>query len=653
MAALAGLYAIAIGFTLALTSGHTDLEWIADWCALPSQFAALTLGICLLWPRATPIARDGAAWVWVLAFTALSPAATYIWNTSSRTSGREVLSGPDLVYLADYWLLTIAFAIWFVRAGGSFRARRTWLDGFTMAAVLLVALWSFFLGPAEATGTSQGITFAATFGYSVTIVCMMSMAALLCLQMPAFRHSVPILLVIGAGVIDVAWEIMWMASWLTDRDYVGPFYNFGDVLCFTGICTSIAITQSESDRPPAPADPARRLDSFLPVLAVLMAIALVAGFVATTRAVEAWILVSLAALCALLLLTRERSARAEVRALNGQLARRQADARLTELVRCSADLILVVDVDGLITFASPATAELLGIAPEALNKTPAIDLFGAEHRATLQELMAQSLDRPGVPVIAELRVQRDANKPRACQLVAVNQRANQLINGFVLTVTDVSEQRLLEREVLDAASRERIRLAGEIHDGLGQQLVGIAMLLQGVANAKNQDTQALRQEVRSAVGQINQVVGAARDLARGLSPIGVVRGSLGNALGRLATHRGTPPELRIDIDPSFEDGGIDDFCADHLHRIAQEAVSNAVRHGGCAHIEISLCRVGTDIQLEIADDGRGFGVLAPEHPGIGLRLMQYRARIIGATLHVQHEPGEGTRVSVTVPAAAS
>jgi two-component system CheB/CheR fusion protein len=647
------VYAAYLGVLFIRHVGPTnELDWIADWGAIPAQSTALLLVTGLLFRLRSSHWRERAAWFWVFAFTATSIIATYLWNTKRVLNGREVLRGPDFAYLADYWMLTAAFAVWFVRAGGSFGVRRVWLDGLTMIAVLLVGLWSFFLGPSVAKGTGAGISFAATFGYSITIVCMMSMAALLCLQTPSLRGRIAVWLVVAAGLLDVAWEIMWMASWLSDRDFVGSFYNYGDVLCFATVCSAVAATRSRRLGPPATADLERRMDSFLPALAVLVAIALVAGSVASTRRTDAWILVALVMLCALLLITRQHSARREVRALNREIARREADARLTELVRRSTDLILVADSGGLITYASPATVSLLGVSPEALQNTRAVELFGHGHAAALRDLFERSASRPATIANAELRVRHQEQKLHCYQLSAANQIRNDVIQGIVLTVTDITDQRMLEREVLDAVSRERIRLAGEIHDGLGQELVGIAMLLHGAAKARDPDAYVLRGHVQAAVGHINRVVGSARDLARGLWPLGVMRGSLASALARLVPDFGASLAVHLAVDPRFEECIIDDFCADHLYRIAQEAVSNALRHSGGTRIDITLWRTEEGLLLEISDNGRGFDTVAAENPGLGSRLMGYRARLMGATLKIDHARNDGTCVTVCLPIAA-
>jgi PAS domain S-box-containing protein len=649
VAALGWLYAAVLGLFLLRASGHRSTldDWVADWSALPIQLATLLLELGLLARRRG--ASDRWAWRCVVAFTALSPVATWVWNAIRPAApAREELGGPDLIYLMDYWALTAAFAVWFLQVGGSFRSRRTWFDGITMVVVLLVALWSSILGPSLDNGTGAGISVAATFGYSVTLVCMMSMAALLCLQLPSLRGNVGLLLIVAAGLIDVAWELMWLASWLTNRHFVEPFYNYGDVLCFAALCSAVAATERSPPASLRSADPERRIHSFLPALAVLMAIALVSASVASTRQMDAWILVGLVVLCALMLITRQRSVREELRSLNLVLARRQADARLTELVRRSPDLIVVIDAGGRVTYASPAAQALVGSSPEAIHNLPAVDVFGPAHRSLLRHLLAQAESNRDTPAVTELRIALGA-ETRTYNVTAVDQSSNELIGGKVLTVTDVTRQRRLEREVLDAASRERMALSAQIHDGLGQELVGIAMLLQGAAGARTADVPALREHIRAAVGLINHAVGSARDLARGLSPVGVVRGSLAYALGRLVLAPGGSTTVTMQVEASFSEGLIDNFCADHLYRIAQEAVTNALRHSGCTRVDLVLRTSGRELELEIKDDGRGFGAPSAEHAGIGLRLMRYRAQAVGATLRLEPAGEVGTIITVSLP----
>ena len=85
--------------------------------------------------------------------------------------------------------------------------------------------------------------------------------------------------------------------------------------------------------------------------------------------------------------------------------------------------------------------------------------------------------------------------------------------------------------------------------------------------------------------------------------------------------------------------------ATHLYRIAQEAVTNAVKHGKSKRIEIGLAQTSTRITVMVKDDGVGFSAKHPKKGGMGLRIMQYRARVIGATLNLQSAPGKGTQLT--------
>jgi len=648
VAAASWAYAFTIGVAFALHWKSDQLDPIAEWVALPVQSLALMLEVSLLCSRRLLPQSQRPTWWWVLAFTILSPVATVVWNTSPRDAHHHVFAVGDAIYFADYWVLTVAFALEFVRAGGSFRTVRTWLDTTTMTVVPLVAVWAFFLGPSMVSGVTLGITFPSTLAYAVTLACMMAMGALLCLQLHSWRSNGAILLLVAAAVLTAAWEIMWLTSWLTDRDFVGPYYNFGDVLSFAAINSAAAVTQFRAQVPFAAGNPRRRVESFFPALSLLVAIALVAGSVATTRQWDAWVLVALVVLCAMLLITRQWSSRKEVSLLNHQLAQREADARLTELVRRSSDLILLVSVDGQVSFASPASESMVGKPSAQVQHTRASDLFGEEYCGTLATVLERVGAQPGSASTIELRLKRADEKVRVIRMNAANEIANPLINGIVLTFTDITEQRTLEREVLDVATRERLRLSADLHDGLGQELFGISMLLQGAVTSPDPDPAIQASQLKTVVAHLNQAVGTTRDLARGLSPLQVVRGSLGGALRAFAAESDNSVAVRVDVAAAFDERAIDDMTAEHLYRIAQEALTNALHHSGCTHIDIALRRTASDFQLDIVDDGRGFDT-SSVYPGLGLRLMEYRAQILGGTLRVEKIDGSGIRVAVVTP----
>ena len=106
--------------------------------------------------------------------------------------------------------------------------------------------------------------------------------------------------------------------------------------------------------------------------------------------------------------------------------------------------------------------------------------------------------------------------------------------------------------------------------------------------------------------------------------------------------------MRVEVDPALAELLIDELPADHLYRIAREAVKNALHHGACSKIEVRLRVLEEALCLEITDDGVGCDFAAGSDQGFGLRLMEYRARIIGATFEIGRHPRGGTAVRAQV-----
>ncbi|MFZ1574573.1 MAG: sensor histidine kinase [Chromatiaceae bacterium] len=219
---------------------------------------------------------------------------------------------------------------------------------------------------------------------------------------------------------------------------------------------------------------------------------------------------------------------------------------------------------------------------------------------------------------------------------------------------DITQQILLESEIVAIADREKERMGRELHDGLCQNLAGIAALSAALSRrlAAHADPSATAAAAEIA-NLLNDAISQARDLARGLVPLGLIEAGLEGAIETLACnvkhlfhvsctltcdHPGTPlpPEVAV-----------------HLFRITQEAVHNAVAHGRANQIEITLsCKDGQGL-LSVWDTGVGLCVKASQGKGIGLHTMAYRVRMIGGTLEVLTPPWGGTRVVCVFPLPAS
>lgn len=216
-------------------------------------------------------------------------------------------------------------------------------------------------------------------------------------------------------------------------------------------------------------------------------------------------------------------------------------------------------------------------------------------------------------------------------------------------VRDISRRRQLELELLANSDRERRGFAQELHDGLGQQLGGIAYL-SNVLRERLKEIGAPEAESATRIFDlVRKAIEDTRRMARGLSPIREEPEGLMEALRELA---GQTSELQgIECRLDCHSGVLlsDVSLAGHLYRIAQEAVNNAVKHSGPRNIRIQLRKDKQRIVLVITDDGKGIGPLLPTRKGMGLRIMQYRAGLFRGTLDVQRRRPRGTQVCCTVP----
>ncbi len=221
---------------------------------------------------------------------------------------------------------------------------------------------------------------------------------------------------------------------------------------------------------------------------------------------------------------------------------------------------------------------------------------------------------------------------------------------WVLLAQDISERKRLQQELLTIADRERMRSGQELHDNLGQHLTGVAFLAK-VLERKLQDIGVNETEDAAwVVRLVNEAVQRIRGLARGLHPVGLEASGLGPALEQLAAD--TAKLYGIDCEYRDGDGGpvLSTATANHLYRIAQEALNNALKHGHASHIRIELSTRRAKIRLLVADDGTGFDPRQPvKQPAMGLQSMRLRAAGLRAVLRIRSRPGN-TQVLVVLPA---
>ena len=216
---------------------------------------------------------------------------------------------------------------------------------------------------------------------------------------------------------------------------------------------------------------------------------------------------------------------------------------------------------------------------------------------------------------------------------------------------DISEHRRLEQEVLRISELEQRRIGQDLHDGLCQHLAGIELMTQALEQKLQQNAKSVAPRAAEIAAQVRESIRQTKQLARGLSPVALEDNGLMSALHELAANITSMFRVnctfRCEVPVLLENNAL----ATHLFRIAQEAVSNANRHGHAKNIEIVLQKMPERIVLLVNDDGIGLPEAAGSGHGMGLRIMQYRAGMIRGSFGVQRRAAGGTTVvcSVAIP----
>lgn len=212
------------------------------------------------------------------------------------------------------------------------------------------------------------------------------------------------------------------------------------------------------------------------------------------------------------------------------------------------------------------------------------------------------------------------------------------------TGIDITERRRLEQMVLEIARKEQQRLGQELHDGIAQHLVTTAIMAKVAEQKLDRQGSPAAKDVKVVVDMVNQAVAQTRELAQGLYALEMQADDLFTSIRKLTNE--TEKTLKIKCKVEIEEGlSVPSEMAPHLYRIAREAVGNAVKHGRCRLIQISLKKKDPGrAELRIENDGKKF-VQNSKAGGLGMRIMRSRATLIQASLDVGAAGKKGAVVS--------
>ena len=330
---------------------------------------------------------------------------------------------------------------------------------------------------------------------------------------------------------------------------------------------------------------------------------------------------------------------------------RDRDERLRAILETAVEGIITIDERGVIESFNPAAEKIFGYpAAEIIGKNVS-RLMPTPHQQK-HDGYIENYRRTGHAKIIGIGRETLAQKkdgtifPIDLSISEVKLSDRRRFTGFI---RDITERKRLEKEILEISEREQRRIGQDLHDGLCQHLAGIEMLSQVLAQKLAAQSRPAAARAREIAKAVRQAIRETRRLARGLSPVTLEADGLMSALAELALNTEKMFRVRCEFncpDPVKSDNHA---TATHLFRIAQEAVSNAIKHGRAKTIAIELREENEQIHLRISDNGKGFPKKKSGRNGMGLRIMQSRSSMVSGTLAIEPNPGGGTIVTGSAP----
>lgn len=320
---------------------------------------------------------------------------------------------------------------------------------------------------------------------------------------------------------------------------------------------------------------------------------------------------------------------------------RRREERHQKIIHTARDGFARFDRGGHVLEVNGALCELLGYAPKQMLERSAFDGEGAPFNQEIRERVEQ-LEHEGFARCYTRLIRQDGKHVE----VEISMRSD---SGEVFAfIHDLSEQRRLEREVLEISEDERRRFGRELHDGLGQQLTALELMSHTLARELKLAESPLAESADEISKYTRRAITQTRRLAHGLAPVGLEAEGLMAALNDLA-HLTSAAGVHCDFQCDAPVSVHDPAAATHIFRIAQEAVNNALEHAKARHIILRLADRGDCVEFSVEDDGRGLPRASSKKPGMGLQVMHYRARLIGGLLRVHSRPGKGVQITCSLP----
>jgi PAS domain S-box-containing protein len=345
---------------------------------------------------------------------------------------------------------------------------------------------------------------------------------------------------------------------------------------------------------------------------------------------------------------------AELEASRAELALREE--RFREMAEGIQEMFWLADVQTQkFLYVSPAFETIWNRPVATVLQNPAIWLenLHADDRARTSQAFLHGMETGQFDPI-EFRVVRPDGSVRwvAGHGWGIRDASGQIVRSAGLA-RDITEHRRLEQEILRIGEDERQRIGRDLHDGLSQALAAIGYHAEALRNQLASQSRPETADVQKLVQLIAKTTDQSRALAQGLLLTDLQRGGLVPALQALASNTQELFGVACRYEGPAQAAMPHAEAASQFYRIAQEAATNAAKHGKGSQVVIRLANARDGVRLSVLDNGRGFDRQTIQSKGMGLDIMRYRASHVGATLSFESAPGGGTALHCLLPRSHS
>ncbi len=326
-------------------------------------------------------------------------------------------------------------------------------------------------------------------------------------------------------------------------------------------------------------------------------------------------------------------------------ALRESQGRYESVIEAIPDPVIVYDMEGKVTYMNPAFTEVFGwTSEESLGKNMNHFVPKANWPET-HKMIEEANAGKKLSAIETRRFNKNGNLVEVSNSGSVFKDKSGNPVGSVIILRDITKSKRLEREVMEIGDRERQKIGQDLHDDLGPHLIGVEGLAKALQTRLEEKLSSESTAAEKITNYITEAINKTRNLARGLCPVHLVAHGLGSSLMELASNTESAFGISCHFNSSNPVYIRNNTVATHLYYIAQEALSNAVKHGKAETVLMYLSYDDGNVSLKIIDDGQGIKD-EPETKGMGLNIMRFRSNMIGAVFDIKPHIDGGTIVHV-------